>query len=70
MAGEGHTYPSLHPPGTHWATDAAWEILDALRPGRLELAERSLIAGMIAGRLMRERDEATRRAIMGVGDGR
>lgn len=49
-----HEYPSDYPPGVHWAIDAAWEILDTLKPGRLTIQERSLIAGMIAGRLMRE----------------
>jgi hypothetical protein len=50
-----HTYPSDYPPGTHWAVDAAWEILDRLKPGLLDLETRSLLAGMIAGRLVRER---------------
>jgi hypothetical protein len=50
-----HEYPSDYPPGTHWAIDAAWEILDTLEPGRLTLDERSFLAGQIAGRLMRER---------------
>lgn len=50
-----HEYPPRYQPGTHWATDAAWEILDMLNPGRLTILERSLIAGLIAGRLIRER---------------
>lgn len=50
-----HTYPSNYPPGTHWAIDAAWKILDTLTPGVLSIEARSLLAGMIAGRLMRER---------------
>jgi hypothetical protein len=49
-----HEYPSNYPPGTHWAVDASWEILDTLTPG-LTIEERSLLAGMIAGRLMKER---------------
>jgi hypothetical protein len=52
---ERHSYPSHYPPGTHWATDAAWEILDTLKPGILSIEARSLLAGMIAGRLMKER---------------
>lgn len=50
-----HEYPSKYPPGKHWATDAAWEILDRLKPGVLSIEARSLLAGMIAGRLMKER---------------
>jgi hypothetical protein len=50
-----HIYPDKYPPGTHWATDAAWEILDSLAPGTIPIDVRSLLAGMIAGRLMRER---------------
>jgi hypothetical protein len=50
-----HEYPSLYPPGQHWAIDAAWEILDTLTPGVLSIEARSLLAGMIAGRLMKER---------------
>lgn len=49
----GHRYPSAHYPGTHWATDEAWKILDQLAPGRIEDDLRFLIAGMIAGSLIR-----------------
>jgi hypothetical protein len=55
MTREQHQYPSNYPPGTHWAIDAAWEIMDTLKPGVLSLDARSLLAGMIAGNLMRER---------------
>jgi hypothetical protein len=55
---KSHQYPSNYPPGTHWSIDAAWEILDMLKPGELTIETRSLLAGLIAGRLMRERDEA------------
>lgn len=51
-----HEYPSEYGPGTHWATDAAWKILDTLRPGTLSVEVRAYLAGQIAGRLMRERD--------------
>lgn len=57
---EEHTYPAHYPPGAHWATDAAWEMLDMLVPGAISLENRALIAGMIAGRIMRERDRAAR----------
>lgn len=52
-----HTYPSNYPPGTHWAVDAGWEILDIVKPGVIQDDVRFMLAGMIAGRLMRERDE-------------
>lgn len=48
-----HPYPSRHTPGTHWATDKAWEILDALPVGMLEDDYRFLTAGRIAGALMK-----------------
>jgi hypothetical protein len=50
-----HTYPSKYPPGTHWATDAAWEILDTVKPGVIPDDVRAFLAGQIAGRLMKER---------------
>jgi hypothetical protein len=49
-----HEYPSNYPPGKHWAIDAAWEILDTLKPGVLSIEARSLLAGMITGRLMKQ----------------
>jgi hypothetical protein len=52
-----HEYPSSYPPGKHWAMDAAWGILDMLAPGRLTINERTFLAGIIAGRLMKERDD-------------
>lgn len=52
-----HEYPSKYSPGTHWAIDAAWEILDVLEPGAISIEVRALLAGMIAGRLMKERSE-------------
>lgn len=51
-----HRYPDRYPPGTHWATDAAWEILDTIKPGVISDDVRAFLAGQIAGRLMRERD--------------
>ena len=52
-----HEYPSNYPPGTHWAIDVAWEILNVIKPGVLSTDARSLLAGMIAAALMRERHE-------------
>ncbi len=53
-----HEYPSRHLPGSHWATDAAWEILDVIKPGLIPMDVRSWLAGAIAGRLMKERNDA------------
>jgi hypothetical protein len=50
-----HTYPSKYPPGTRWDTDAAWEILDFLKPGVISEDNRAMLGGLIAGRLNRER---------------
>jgi hypothetical protein len=59
LQGQQHEYPSNYPPGKHWAIDAAWEILDTLKPGVLSIEARSLLAGMIAGRLTKERERGT-----------
>lgn len=56
-----HEYPDRHPPGSHWATDAAWEILDTIKPGVIQQDVRAWLAGAIAGRLSKERDEALSR---------
>lgn len=48
-----HPYPSKYPPGCHWATDEAWQILDALPVGMLSDDLRFLTAGRIAGTLSR-----------------
>jgi hypothetical protein len=48
-----HPYPSSYAPGAHWATDKAWEILDALPVGMLPDDQRFITAGRIAGALMR-----------------
>lgn len=53
----GHTYPSKYPPGSHWAVDAGWEILDAIKPGVIPNDVRFFLAGQIAGRLMKEREQ-------------
>ena len=55
-----HTYPDRYPPGTHWSLDAAWEILDTIKPGVIPDDVRALLAGMISGRLMQERETANR----------
>lgn len=57
MSEPKHEYPSRHPPGTHWATDAAWEILDTIKPGLIRPDVRAYLAGAIAGRLSRERED-------------
>ena len=54
---DSHEYPSDYGPGAHWATDAAWEILDSVTPGALSADVRAFLAGQIAGRLMKERQE-------------
>lgn len=48
-----HKYPSLHKPGSHWATDEAWKILDMLKPGAIPDDTRYFLAGSIAGTLLR-----------------
>ena len=50
-----HEYPSNYPPGCHWAVTKAWKILDTLPVGLLTIEQRALIAGMIAGALVKER---------------
>ena len=51
-----HEYPSDYRPGTHWATDAAWEILDMVKPGVISGDVRAYLAGLITSRLMAERE--------------
>jgi hypothetical protein len=52
---ERDDYPSHYKPGAHWATDAAWEIMDTIKPGAIDSDIRSYLAGMIAGTLMKKR---------------
>jgi hypothetical protein len=59
---EEHEYPSNYGPGTHWATDAAWQILDSIKPGVISADVRAFLAGQIAGRLMKERQDCGREA--------
>lgn len=54
-----HEYPDKYPPGAHWAIDEAWEVLDHVTPGVLSIEARSLLAGMIAAKLIRERENAS-----------
>lgn len=49
----GHKYPPNYPPGTHWAIDKGWEVMDQIKPGRISDELRFLLAGQIAGMLMR-----------------
>ncbi len=46
-----HTYPDRHLPGSHWALDVAWEILDTLPPGRLDPVERAYLCGLMTAAL-------------------
>lgn len=48
-------YPRDHKPGTHWATDKGWEIMDVVPPGAIPSAMRDLLSGMIAGALVEAR---------------
>jgi hypothetical protein len=48
-----HPYPSNYRPGTHWAVDEAWGIMDTLPVGMLPNHWRFLIAGMIVGTLLK-----------------
>jgi len=56
MVGAAMTHPDGYPrdygPGTHWATDAAWQIMDLLEPAAISTTVRDLMAGMIAGALL------------------
>jgi hypothetical protein len=47
------TYPSRYRPGSHWAVDEAWEILDGLPVGMLPDDYRFLVAGQIVGVLLK-----------------
>lgn len=49
----GHPYPSHYLPGTHWASDASWRILDQLPVGLLPDRVRFMLGGQIAGMLSR-----------------
>lgn len=49
-----HEYPPDYPPGKHWSIDAAWEILDSIKPGLIPQDIRCFLAGQIAGRLVQE----------------
>jgi hypothetical protein len=50
-----HSYPSNFAPGPeqHWAVNEAWGVLDCLPVGLLSVEQRALLAGRIAGTLMR-----------------
>ncbi len=68
MADRKHPYPSRHRPGTHWATDESWRLLDRLPVGLLPDDYRFLLGGMIAGALMKARAEARIEARWGNGE--
>lgn len=46
-------YPDRHPPGSFWATDEAYAILDALPDGVLDDLQYAYISGLIAGVICR-----------------
>lgn len=46
-------YPDQYPPGSHWAITEAWAILDCMPIDALDVSQRSFLAGMIAGALMK-----------------
>jgi len=50
---QAHEYPPAYVLGTHWASDAAWEILDQIKPGVIPGDVRAFLAGLIAARLMK-----------------
>ncbi len=52
-----HTYPSRHPRGSGWATDAGWDILDMINPGVIPEDVRAYLCGLIAGALERIAEE-------------
>jgi hypothetical protein len=59
MSEPKHTYPSRYPPGTHWATDEAWRILDFVKPGIIPEDVRAYLAGAITGLLETYRGKGT-----------
>jgi hypothetical protein len=65
-----HPYPSHYRPGSHWATDEAWAILDRLPVGMLPDEYRFLLGGMIAGALMRARYTDRAAEMMRASDGK
>lgn len=48
-----HTYPPDYGPGSSWALDEAWAILDTFTPGTLPDDTRCWLAGRITGMLLR-----------------
>lgn len=48
-----HSYPDAFPPGSHWAADEAWSILDSIKPGAIDDDIRAYLAGQIMGTLLR-----------------
>jgi hypothetical protein len=61
-ADNGHVYPSRYEPLTGSAAmDEAWEMLDKIEPGVIPPDTRFLLAGMIAGTIMRYQEAAKRK---------
>jgi hypothetical protein len=46
-------YPPDYKPGTHWALDEAWAIMDQIPVGAISENLRFSLAGQIAGSLLR-----------------
>lgn len=55
MKRDPNDYPRDHKPGTHWATDKAWQIMDLIPPDGISSPLRDLMSGMIAGSLVEAR---------------
>ena len=55
MTRDPNDYPRDHKPGTHWATDKAWQIMDVVPPGAIPSAMRDFVSGLIAGALVEAR---------------
>lgn len=53
MENNRHTYPSVFPPGSHWAVTRGWEIVDLVTPGVLSDQARAMLCGAIAAALMK-----------------
>ena len=59
IGANGHPYPSRYaPPTGNAAMDEAWKILDRIEPGIVPPETRFLLAGMIAGTIVRYQEAA------------
>lgn len=53
-------YPRDHKPGTHWATDKGWEVMNMIAPGVISSVQRDLMSGIIASMLIEARKTGAR----------